>query len=1288
MTDEPRMHELLDELLSSQATPEDVCRSCPELLPELRERWQQMCRVRAELDALFPPLAESGTGPPALPQERTALPQIPGYEVEAVLGRGGMGVVFRARHLRLNRTVALKMLIAGGYAAPGELRRFRREAQALAGLLHPNIVQVHDAGDVEGRPFFTMELVEGGPLSRQLAGRPQPTQRAAEVVTILAGAVQFAHRSGIVHRDLKPANILLTEDDTLKISDFGLAQFLEEGDRLTASGARLGTPCYMAPEQTLGKVSAIGPAVDIYALGVILYELLTGRPPFEVETAAEIERRVLAEEPVPPSRTNAKVPRDLETICLKCLHKNAARRYASAQDLADDLHRFLDGKPVVARPVGVFERAGKWARRRPALATLMTALLLLLGAAAGLGLWLQHQASSRAIEKGHRQLRARQAIETTIYKAYESGRAERWDEAKRILAGAANHLPDADADELRSRVAQAKTNLQFAQDLEAIRTKSVDEIVDRFIGGVPDYRGFAEGYSKAFASANFDVEGDSDAAATRVRSAPLAEQTIAALDLWAFAAFRQNRGSLQKQLLRIAQLADPDPAWRDHFRNPSLWRDRQALLRLAYDAPKTPEPPLAHQLAIAGALLTDLDRGERDEQMRLLRDALDHRPGDFWLNWEMAIALSRNRRYAESATYLRIVNALRPSSLFENSLGITLDLAGEFDESVRHLRAAVVQEPRNRIYSYNLAVDLARANRLDEAEAQCRHALEVDPNDFLAYQALGMMFWDRARFDDAVPMFQKAAERAPRVPAVLLNLGAVLFAAGRYAEALTAFQDHINQDQTRRDILLDRHRGAGQCLAKLGRHDEAIAEFLWVIRELDSAKRRADVDPSDGVRYGDAQVGLTESLVCLGRFKEGGAAARLVWGLPTLAEPRHEVLQRQLNICQELAPLETKLPAILADNDQPADVATRRALAEWCYKYRRLPAAAVRLFDGMFLKQPLRAEDLQTRDRFHAACATALAGNGLGDDAAKLTERERSVLRKKSLEWLRADRDAWASSIRQGRSGDPNVAAQSLRGWLENDDLACVRNQAALAQLPEPERKEWQALWADVKALALPDPAMTLKRARAHAARKQWAQAAETYAQFFKDVPNDADGENWFEFAAAQLLSGDLQGYRHTCQRMLDGAHNALKLRPYLVGRACTLAPGSVANAELPAKVSAGELMANPTVFWSLTEQGAVDCRRNRLREAVALFNRSLDVDGRSGTAVVNWLWLALASHKLGENERARRWLDKADAFLDSVGSELPANAEHLFGLHLHNWLEAHVLRREAAALLSPSPAK
>ena len=249
------------------------------------------------------------------------LPRVLGYEVQGVLGRGGVGVVYQARHVRLNRPVALKMLLAGAYAVPEELERFLREAEAVAGLRHPNIVQVYDIGDMDGRPYFTMELVEGGSLAKKLAGTPEPARRAAALVSAMAGAVHAAHLSGIVHRDLKPANVLLTADGTPKVTDFGLARRLEGGGGLTLSGAPLGTPSYMAPEQARGDKAAIGPATDIYALGAILYECLTGRPPFRAETPAATLQQVLADEPVPPVRLNPRVPRDLDTICLKCLHK-------------------------------------------------------------------------------------------------------------------------------------------------------------------------------------------------------------------------------------------------------------------------------------------------------------------------------------------------------------------------------------------------------------------------------------------------------------------------------------------------------------------------------------------------------------------------------------------------------------------------------------------------------------------------------------------------------------------------------------------------------------------------------------------------------------------------------------------------------------------------------------------------------------------------------------------------------------------------------------------------------
>src|SRR5271167_3122175 len=376
MSSNPDVLALLEEMLDSGRTPEDVCRDCPQLLPEVRRRWQAFRLVDGSLEVLFPdPEAPPGADAILAVPHPVELPQVPGYRVEALLGRGGMGVVYRAWHLRLNRAVALKMLLAGPCARPEELERFLRESQAVARLGHPNIVQVYDMGDVEGRPYFTMELVEGGNLADQIRGVPQPAHQAAACVATLAEAIHAAHQSSIVHRDLKPANILLTHDGTPKVTDFGLARRLEGDEGLTLSGVPVGTPSYMAPEQARGNRQAIGPATDVYALGAILYELLTGRPPFRAESATATLHQVVTDEPVPPARLNPRVPRDLQTICLKCLQKEPPRRYATAADLAADLGRFLRHEPIRARPVGFAGKLARWARRHPGPAALTGALV-------------------------------------------------------------------------------------------------------------------------------------------------------------------------------------------------------------------------------------------------------------------------------------------------------------------------------------------------------------------------------------------------------------------------------------------------------------------------------------------------------------------------------------------------------------------------------------------------------------------------------------------------------------------------------------------------------------------------------------------------------------------------------------------------------------------------------------------------------------------------------------------------------------------------------------------------
>jgi WD40 repeat protein len=388
--------------------------------PNLSPRWlqrkfrQQQAAARPPAEApTVVPVGEcaEGAGRQPGPHESPAAPgrvEVPGYEVLGLLGEGGMGVVYKARHVALDRVVALKMILHAEHAAEGLRERFQTEAQALARLQHPNFVQIHEVGEHNGLPYFALEFCAGGSLDDELNGTPWPAAKAAALVEILARAVHAAHRAQVIHRDLKPANVLLSfsgrsesgaghgattplserplNEWTPKIADFGLAKKLDEAGR-TASGALVGTPSYMPPEQAGGKSKEMGPACDVYSLGAILYELLTGRPPFKAATALDTVLQVLSDEPVAVRRLQPKVPKDLETVCHQCLHKDPKKRYVSAEALAEDLRRYAAGEPVAARPVGAVGRAVRWARRRPAVTALLTLVVGLTAVGLGGFLW-------------------------------------------------------------------------------------------------------------------------------------------------------------------------------------------------------------------------------------------------------------------------------------------------------------------------------------------------------------------------------------------------------------------------------------------------------------------------------------------------------------------------------------------------------------------------------------------------------------------------------------------------------------------------------------------------------------------------------------------------------------------------------------------------------------------------------------------------------------------------------------------------------------------------------------
>jgi eukaryotic-like serine/threonine-protein kinase len=423
--------ELPDSSLEALANHVSDCTECASTLESLRGEDTGGAGLREALQG--PPVAEPGfealearvrgmvpdlsvtavkrAGPTAeAPRPSDAEWPLPwsfgGYELLEKLGRGGVGVVYKARQLGLNRLVALKQLRAGPYAEPEERARFRTEGEALARVRHPNVVQVYEVGDYAGQPYLSMELVGGGSLARRLAGAPLPAGEAARVVEAVARAVQAIHRAGVVHRDLKPGNVLLEADGTAKVSDFGLAKLLDVESEHTHTGAILGTASYMAPEQAEGRSRHVGPTTDVWALGAILYECLTGHRPFQGASRAATLEQVRHREP-PRPRHWRPVSRDLEAVCLKCLEKEPTQRYPSAEALADDLGRWLEGKPTRVRPLGWAGRAKRALARHPwrgAAAALC--LLAALGAGAG---WLLHD-PDRAVKQAEARLARGEAV--------------------------------------------------------------------------------------------------------------------------------------------------------------------------------------------------------------------------------------------------------------------------------------------------------------------------------------------------------------------------------------------------------------------------------------------------------------------------------------------------------------------------------------------------------------------------------------------------------------------------------------------------------------------------------------------------------------------------------------------------------------------------------------------------------------------------------------------------------------------------------------------------------------
>jgi tetratricopeptide (TPR) repeat protein len=1103
---------LLCEELGLSPVPDDYVRRFPQYADLLRQQIE-IHGAMAQEPSRDPDRTRPGdTVSAARPAGSTAWPEMPGYDIEGELGRGGMGVVYRAVQRALKRTVALKMILAGGHAGADDLTRFRREAEAIARLRHPNIVQIYEVGEEGGRPFLSLEFVDGGSLAERIAGTPQPPREAAAFASVLARAMHVAHQAGIVHRDLKPANVLLQIENKSaicnlqsaipKITDFGLAKRLDDPGTQTRTGAIMGTPSYMAPEQATGQVGAIGPATDVFALAAILYELLTGRPPFKGATSWDTLEQVRTCEPPPPTQLQPKVPRDLETICLRGLRREPSQRYASAHDLADDLQRWLDGRPIVARPVPAWERAWKWARRRPALAGLAVAVVVALLALAVGGVFfaLYERSEAAALQ---RRLDRSQRVQKLRDQGLQDEAAGRLAESLASWDRAAAELdadPGSASDELRREVEEHRdgarrrleeqTARQEARDRAALFLKQRDEVLSLAIS-VRDQDAAANATRlRHEAPAALAVLGlavgerpeslgaDLEPYRQHLGLPALFDQVAAGcfqvLLVWAEAEAADSpgqdaaaRAAGLRQALRLLAAADTLGQAHGIPAPQAFYQRRAAYLTLLGDAAgpgARREAATRRESATAlDRFLTALDAYRRRDPARAAaacQEVLAEEPDHFWAHYLLACCHLRDRNWAMARAELNPCVSHRPDFFWARLLRGTAqgqlgDAARAEEDFARALDLAADPLTRWTVLAGRGALRVQRG-RWDDGVADLCQAIEERPDAPEAYVTLALAYQQRrlcavATGSLAGPYATLAlacpGDRAADPAVVVLDRAL----ARRPADASlyhTRAELHLARGDRKaaRDDFAEAiaREPAGGNSERLASDSVELAHLLHEAGEYPAALASCDEALRARPDYPPALRQRAETLIAQGRHREAGEALdRLLQTGPPAADVylARGIIHLQFRAYPEAVEAFTR--SLLVHEDARA-----RSYRGWAHLRLESPQLALSDFEAALRLDRTDPDALCGRGQVRVRLGQVAAGVADAEEALRRGPRKAPLVYNAACLYVRAAARAAAGA--RGRD-DFDMADRY-------QERAATLLRAALLETPEEQRR---AFWRD-----------------------------------------------------------------------------------------------------------------------------------------------------------------------------------------------------------------------------------